>query len=357
MSYFSPSYGAARERFAAALAAAGFRHEAHRIAATGPAGEALSIDVGIRPGSRSERALVITSGLHGVEGYFGSAVQLALLDDPTWLAAAAGQTIVLLHALNPYGFAWNRRWNEDNVDLNRSFFTADEPRPMSSAELPNFVRLLNADRPPRRLDTYALEAAWHAARHGLAMMKRTLPSGQYEHPSYLFYGGRQPSATQLILATHLARWIGPAEHVQLLDFHTGLGKWGTYKLLVAKDTEAHEFAELRRRFGAETMEDLDQRQGIGGVSYPTSGDFLRWFRAHFAERDCHATLAEFGTYPMVRVLRALRAENRAHHAGEPGGRHAWTKRDLLEMFAPASGEWRRTVVGHGKEICLRAIGD
>ena len=29
--------------------------------------------------------------------------------------------IVLVHALNPFGFAWRRRWNENNVDLNRNF--------------------------------------------------------------------------------------------------------------------------------------------------------------------------------------------------------------------------------------------
>ena len=38
-------------------------------------------------------------------------------------------SIVLLHASNPYGFAWGRRVNEDNVDLNRNFVDFDAPLP------------------------------------------------------------------------------------------------------------------------------------------------------------------------------------------------------------------------------------
>lgn len=29
-------------------------------------------------------------------------------------------TIVLVHAANPFGFLFNRRWNENGVDLNRN---------------------------------------------------------------------------------------------------------------------------------------------------------------------------------------------------------------------------------------------
>ncbi len=59
-------------------------------------------------------------GLHGVEGFFGSAVQLACLEH--WLSAEAPSVkYVFLHGLNPYGFAWRRRFDENNVDPNRNF--------------------------------------------------------------------------------------------------------------------------------------------------------------------------------------------------------------------------------------------
>lgn len=33
--------------------------------------------------------------------------------------------IVLVHAVNPFGFLNNRRWNENGVDLNRNFLVED----------------------------------------------------------------------------------------------------------------------------------------------------------------------------------------------------------------------------------------
>ncbi len=90
-------------------------------------------------GSRTS-ALVVSSGVHGVEGFFGSAVQLAFLEKlpPDW-RPPEGAAVVLIHALNPFGFAWQRRFNEENVDLNRNFLLAEQTycrRPAAERRLP-----------------------------------------------------------------------------------------------------------------------------------------------------------------------------------------------------------------------------
>ncbi len=117
-SRFPKDYLTARERFRAAAARLGCAVEAHPIGAEGPHGEALTIDVAIVPGANPERALVVSSGIHGVEGFLGSAIQCSLLEE--WVDAPPPIRCVLLHALNPFGFAWRRRVNETNVDLNRN---------------------------------------------------------------------------------------------------------------------------------------------------------------------------------------------------------------------------------------------
>ncbi len=50
----------------------------------------------------------MSSGLHGVEGYFGSAVQLAWLHGVRagCIRIPSGTAVVLVHAVNPHGFAW-----------------------------------------------------------------------------------------------------------------------------------------------------------------------------------------------------------------------------------------------------------
>ncbi len=47
------------------------------------------------------------------------------------------------------------------------------------------------------------------------------------------------------------------------------------------------------------------------MAYPATGLFGDWMEKHFSDRDYRFATPEFGTCPELRVLRALRAENRA----------------------------------------------
>src|SRR5205814_1509909 len=114
----------ARDMFLAAAAARSaqmFRHV--HPSERGAKGEELSIDLAAIGDSRSQALLLLTSGTHGVEGFCGSGCQVALLRDDAFVAAVerSGIEVLMLHALNPYGFSHLRRANEDNADLNRNF--------------------------------------------------------------------------------------------------------------------------------------------------------------------------------------------------------------------------------------------
>ena len=98
----------------------GWQLETYPIDAKGPRGEDLTIDVGVSRHGDPDRVLVLSSGVHGVEGFFGSAVQVALLE--RWANSPPLSTkVLLLHGLNPFGFAWLRRCDENNVDPGRNF--------------------------------------------------------------------------------------------------------------------------------------------------------------------------------------------------------------------------------------------
>lgn len=66
--------------------------------------------------------VVHTSGVHGVEGYAGSAIQISFLKYilPNILLRKSYPTFIIIHSINPYGMANYRRFNENNVDLNRN---------------------------------------------------------------------------------------------------------------------------------------------------------------------------------------------------------------------------------------------
>lgn len=92
-----------------------------------------------------------SSGVHGVEGYAGSAIQLNFLQSllekvmgDSWVywviycwdlntqdsvseVLSDDFAILVIHVVNPYGMSWWRRWNENNVDLNRNLIDGMRP--------------------------------------------------------------------------------------------------------------------------------------------------------------------------------------------------------------------------------------
>jgi hypothetical protein len=73
-------------------------------------------------------------------------------------------------------------------------------------------------------------------------------------------------------------------------------------------------------------------------------------------RDYRYLCAEFGTYPPVKVLTALRAENRAQHWGQfDAPSYRWAKALIREAFCPQSAQWRERALNAGVELVRRAI--
>jgi hypothetical protein len=331
---FSADYPAARARFHETARRLEWGLEAHPIEAVGPDGEDLAIDVACSANEDADRMLVISSGLHGVEGFFGSAVQAALLEQ--WASASPPPVrCVFLHALNPYGFAWIRRPNEGNVDLNRNFLLpgeAFEGAPEGYARLDPF---LNPRHPPNRWEPYTMKALWLTARHGLFRLKQAIAAGQYDFPQGLFFGGSEPSQTQRLLAEHLPRWLSGSRRVVHLDLHTGLGPMASWKLLIDYPLTTAQRDWFAETFGPDSFEESDPR----GVGFDARGGFGQWCVCRKLSPEYLFACAEFGTYSPIEVLAGLRAENQAHHWGErASARTAAVKKELKELFCPASAE-------------------
>ncbi|MEM8603635.1 MAG: M14 family metallopeptidase [Cyanobacteria bacterium P01_H01_bin.121] len=348
---FSPDYCTARAKFRQALAPPNFRHEAFEIEQVAPTGEALTIDVAISPCEQPREIVVISSGLHGVEGFLGSAVQVAWLNQlQFWQSLPTTTQVILIHALNPYGFAWRRRWNEDNIDLNRNFLLPGDRYAGRAAQYDQIRAFFNPQSPPSRPDFFNLEALALVARYGYAALRKTLPVGQYDYPRDLFFGGQAPAKTQDILVTHLARWIGTASRVIHLDFHSGLGRSGTYTLLISDTQASARYQRLRQQFPGDPIYTTDQAQR----TYVIRGGIGLWCQTQLPNCQYDYLTVEFGTYPPRQVLRALRAENRAHWWGQPGCNYDWTKQQLVEIFAPRDLTWRSRCLQQGVDLCHRA---
>lgn len=350
---FSPDYAASRARFRAGALALGCSLEEHPIGQDGPDGRPLSIDVALLGSPRPRRVVVVSSGLHGVEGFFGAAVQAALLEDELeGFTPPPGMRLVLIHALNPYGFAWIRRVNEDNVDLNRNFLLPEQSYEGAPDKYPELDDLLNPTSPPSAVEAFLPRALFTIARHGFGALKAAVAGGQYDYPRGLFFGGQRLARTGQILEESMAGWIGESERVLHIDFHTGLGRSATYKLLVDHESDTEGILRLNEDFGADVVEPW----ATEGVSYSIRGGMGTWCKQRFPRCSYDVLAAEFGTTHALEVIAALRDENRAHHYGrpeDPATRRA--KKRLKEAFAPSSPRWRDTAVPRGVRVVQQAV--
>lgn len=348
---FSADYKTARDRFREAASQLGWQLESLPHDGNGPQGEELTTDVAISKGGDPTKVLLITSGVHGVEGFFGSAVQLALLEK--WQASGPPPVrCVLVHAVNPYGFAWRRRFDENNVDLNRNFLLPGERfsgSPDTYARLDSF---LNPRRPPSSGEPFLAKAVWLIARYGMTALRKAIASGQYDFPQGLFFGGAEPSPANMLLENNFARWLEGSEDVVHLDFHTGLGPKGSDKLLIDYRLSEKQRQRLIDWFGNDAFEEGQTSK----IAYDARGGFGRWcVKKEFAPDYLYAC-AEFGTYGPVTVLRGLRAENQAYHWCQPDdARVARTKDRLTDLFCPEDAGWRTQVIKRAKQLAAQAI--
>ncbi len=252
---------------------------------------------GLSPGD-PEKVLVVSSGVHGIEGFFGSAVQIALLERAS-NAASSSINILFLHGLNPFGFARLRRFDQDNVDLNRNFLLPGEPFDGASEVYAKLDRFLNPSSPPPYWEPFILKALGPIARFGMRALQQAVAGGQYRFPKGLFFGGKEPSQTQRWLAQRMPNWLEASQSVVHLDFHTGLGAHGSAKLLFDYPLPKRHRDWLNQWYGSDCIAECDSND----AAYTARGGFGRWAVNQRYAANYVFACAEFGTYPRSKCLR------------------------------------------------------
>lgn len=333
-------YFAARELFLTRAKKAGAELESHQIAAKGPHGEPLFIDIAWLGSKTPKRALLHISGTHGVEGFSGSAIQSELLANPP--ALPPDSALIVLHALNPWGMAHLRRVNESNVDLNRNFHLDPSgfqgaPEAYIKAEW-----FLNPTGTPQKLDLFPIYGLYLVASQGFVTLKQAIAGGQYEFDRGIYFGGKKLEESSRFFLDWLKEHLSQVQVLFVIEIHTGLGK-------SAKDTLfwALPVSDLRTRIlGRYLGEQFESDAPDEGVGFKTAGDLQGTVPKTLPNTRVGWTLQEFGTYGPVASLRALVNENRQHFYGAEDMNN-WTKRELLESFCPGGEEWQRRVVERG----------
>jgi hypothetical protein len=350
---FAADYAAARAKFRDACRVFGIPVESHVNPLPGPRGEELATDSAWVGPEDAAHVVAVISGTHGVEGFCGGGAQVDWLLGGGSAALPPDTAMLLVHAVNPFGWAWLGRTTEENVDLNRNWVDFAEALPRNEGYDELAAHLVPAEiEGPGRADADAALAAWRKDRT-LQQWLRAVSSGQYDHPEGLFYGGSGPTWARRTEETIIDRHrLAQRRSVTVLDMHTGLGQYGYGEPISHMPQESEARARVMRLWGE-------------SVTEPARGNSVSTIRrglSAFGWRDrigahCVFVTFEFGTFAIDPVIDALRGECWARRRGldwnDPV--QARIRNAARRAFYPDTDTWRELVLARTRQCIRQAV--
>lgn len=320
----------------------------------------LSIDIAYIGPKNASHILCISSGTHGVEGFLGAALQHTVLDQiknegQHHITQQKNQALLCIHALNPYGFNYLRRVNEQNIDLNRNFLLESQKYQGAHPFYQKLDHFLNPSTPPQSSWKFYIKALSTIAHYGLTPITQAIAQGQYQYPQGLFFGGYTMSRSALIIQKNLTVWLQNARHVIHIDIHTGLGKSGEYMLAGAWDYSIEALEKVAPYFQPQRIENLKSKSTL----YQIQGEFMNYCRYLVSQHDSKINylpfLLECGSYNSLKVLQALRQENACTHYLEVTDKQLQKARlNLKEHFIPQSTQWKNQTLANVLAVTQQA---
>ncbi|MCG6938458.1 MAG: M14 family metallopeptidase [Gammaproteobacteria bacterium] len=350
---FSDNYTDAQQKFKQ-LGHGQPEHRAYRefvYPQTGPNAETLLTAVSWHGDTDAPCLLVLQSATHGVEGFAGSAIQLDTLQTLTGKSLPAGVAVLYIHVLNPFGFAWLRRVNEDGVDLNRNFVDFTRPLPTNTGYAQLADKILPASLADWESATQALTE--YANEFGQQALELAVSGGQYQFADGLFYGGTHPSQTRLNLEQIMADFdIVKRKRVAVIDIHSGLGPFG-YGEVICDHPPGSTGVKLAKQWYGNSVTE----PALGSSTSVTKLGLIDYlWQQQLAEKVCFVTL-EFGTYTVDEMFEVLRRDHYLHRNSV-----AWSapetqqvKQAVRRFFYPGTADWQEMVLMRGRQCVRQAL--
>jgi hypothetical protein len=316
-------------------------------------------------GSR-EKILILTSGVHGPETYTGSAIQKAFCDDHLESFLEKGVSVLLVHSINPFGFKFNRRATENNVNLNRNFdvnpnlfknsnegYKILQPTFEPSGPV-NSIRYSSVKR-----SLYLLSLLGRGKLKRPAMMQ-AFGQGQYESSKGLEFGGFDFEPQVIFLKDLFSKITEAYSEVLYIDLHTGLGKEKALQIITGEtplSPSAHERLDF---ILGDTFKSglFDYIKADTRGFYRTHGDIVSLLPKMWegTQKLLLCLTAEFGTVGASLIdnlysLNALILENQGFHFGyENENLRSDLQNMMMKIFFPASLSWRRNAIDTSKAL-------
>lgn len=321
----------------------------------------LTIDV-IRADATREkqRLFILTTGLHGIEGYVGAGVIQFFIEEylPHFDSGTTG--VVIVHPINAYGMKHCMRVNKNNVDLNRSFNEDFGGLKSINPDYESLNFLLNPARPLKSPFYEKAAFLWNVLKalpKGVRHIRETALMGQYRVHDGMSFGGFELQEETKAMLGLLQTAVSDYAQILFLDVHTGYGpRW--QMTLLNPPTERMTAAETESRFKVPLVAGVNPEE-----FYSINGDMLEYFcnmiKANYPEKTYYAGAFEFGTYgdslwQGIHSLRTTVLENALRWFGGSDAARAWMKREYDELFLPSEPKWREKA-SHNARVAFDGI--
>jgi len=367
---FSDDYDIARTRFLAAAKAAGAVLTActHPSLRT-PGGGELAIDLAWLGPQKAERVLLTTSGMHGFEGPAGSAVQSAWLET-LGRDLPAGVAVLLVHALNPWGFAWVSRLTENNVDLNRNFVDWSRPVPVNPyyAHVRETIRI--PDVSPQTLTRLMGEQIKLAEDLGPAAARIAVDFGQYEDAQGLTFGGGGREFGHQVMQDKVVPMLATARHIGVIDWHTGVGAYGEVAVLPIDGPDSENARRLEAWWGRSLVQDwkrsaledgIENDPNYANLPQIKTGQLNQALSQWLPGAEITGAVVEFGTErdgalpELIYVTLYERWLRFVHQGDRMAAEHQLFRDTARRCFVPEEAVWREMVLREGPKLLNQAV--
>ncbi|HEY2420628.1 MAG TPA: M14 family metallopeptidase [Neobacillus sp.] len=300
---------------------------------------------------KKENLIVITSGVHGIEGYVGSA--MIDLFQQEFISRLDPNTtgLVYVHAVNPWGMKNFRRYNEDNVDLNRNFILNwNDFHTDSNKDYTELRAFFEKNRPLGNSTLHEMgfigSLGKTAITSGTSKIEKALLTGQYTDPKGVYYGGsKDEPSTEMMKKIYAEIVASDYQNIVHIDLHTGYGP--KYQMSIfSSSSETMTEAEAKKAFHYPLVLTPDSKD-----FYVTSGDNTEYMyglqKQTKSSKKIYSTTFEFGTLgdgtiASIQSLKNTIDENRLYWQGSTNDvTKEIIKNRYKEMFYPSEEKWRK----------------
>lgn len=356
--YFPASYEDSRERFIQSLNLLqskwpDARLESHLLNDHPD----LSIDWIWAEPARKENIIILSTALHGVEGFVGSAMQNLFIQEFLPRLNPENSGLLLVHAINPWGMKHRRRYNPNNVDLNRNFVYDGNYEISLNQLYPELRGLLVPRRPVNSIlgETlrFGLQVILLMAKHGVKAGRDGILMGQYIDPDGFYFGGQEAQEETLVMMDFLKKAMREYATIIHLDMHSGYGP--RYQMsLTNPENDPLSSAEFAEKYNYPLVVKANPDE-----FYTTLGDMSAYAyhlqREKYSEKQVLSTAFEFGTFgeTLLTSIRSLRAEilesQLINHGAKTATIAEYIRKEFQEQSFPAEERWREKALADARQ--------